>query len=70
MRQRFRNKRRRVERQEEAKVRQAEYDALSLRDRLALTDLRPGESFRERDRLTELATRISEGESVPGVRLA
>ena len=63
MRQRFRNKRRRVERQEEAAERQARYDALSYAEKIERTNTRPGISEREHLRLID-------GEPISGVRLA
>lgn len=63
MRRRDGNKRRRVERQEQAAARQATYDALSLAEKIDRTNTRPGISEREHLRLTD-------GEPVGGVRLA
>ena len=66
MRQRFRNKKRRIERQEEATERQARYDAMSPDDKVYLAASRPGFSLRQMQRFD------AEGLALPigGVRLA
>lgn len=65
MRQRDRNKRRRVERQEQAVERQARYGNLTLAQRLNLATQRGG--YHE---LEVLRRQIEEAEYVGGVRLA
>ena len=45
-------KARRLERAERARERQAEYDKLGTKDKLARLEERPGESKRERERLS------------------
>ena len=63
MRQRDRNKRRRIERQEEAAERQTTYNALSYAEKIELTNTRPGISRREHERLID-------GKPIGAVRLA
>jgi len=66
MRRREQNKRRRIERQEEATARQATYDAMSIAAKVALTVNRPGGSHRE---FARLFPHIG-AESIGAVRLA
>ena len=68
MRRRDGDKKRRVERQEQAVERRARYDALTNEQRIARIVGRPGWSEREAARLG--ATINFDGESIGGVRLA
>ena len=65
MRRRDGNKRRRVERQEQAVERQASYDALDLKDRIARAQARGG-----RRELARFFGPDLEPEAIGGVRLA
>lgn len=66
MRQRDRNKKRRVERQEQATARQATYDAMTTVEKFNRPGLRPGREF---DRLLGILNADTEA-SVGAVRLA
>lgn len=68
MRRRDGNKKRRVERQEQAVERQATYDAMSLGARLARAESRSGAGMTRE--LAWLYARLPHGESIGAVRLA
>lgn len=70
MRRRDGNKRRRVERQDEAAARQVAYDGLTLTQRIVIarTARKPG-SLPGRE-LTRLYTKLDAGASIAAVRLA
>ena len=67
MRLRDRNKRRRVERQDEATARQATYDGMTTVEKFNRPGLRPGREF---DRLLATLNADTEARSVGAMRLA